>query len=245
MGGSTWTSRTPAAPSRTGRSSSGRPYSLLQKGLRKTDFPVGSEVVVKGFRAKTGKAVANARSVTLPDGRNFYASAGDSPGAPVEVSDAMRLPALLLLLAVSSLSLARRTVRLAQERQSSIPRGADGKPDFSGIWQTLSAAEYDLEPHSTRKDAPPGPGIVEGQVIPYRPEALATAQEEFRRARDQRPAHEVLHARDAAWDLLAGALSNLPARTRPHAGVPVRPLGSHHPHQRYSSPEGADRLLAR
>ena len=64
----------------------GAPYSLLQKGLRKSDFPVGSEVVVKGFRAKTGKAVANARSVTLPDGRNFYASGGDSPGAPVEVS---------------------------------------------------------------------------------------------------------------------------------------------------------------
>ena len=64
----------------------GAPYSLLQKGLRKTDFPVGSEVVVKGFRAKTGKAVANARTVTLPDGRNFYASGGDSPGAPVEVS---------------------------------------------------------------------------------------------------------------------------------------------------------------
>ena len=46
----------------------GAPYSLLQKGLRKTDFPVGSEVVVKGFRAKTGKPVANARTVTLPDG---------------------------------------------------------------------------------------------------------------------------------------------------------------------------------
>ncbi|HEU4689719.1 MAG TPA: DUF6152 family protein [Vicinamibacterales bacterium] len=60
----------------------GAPYSLLQKGLRKTDFPIGSEVVVKGFRAKTGKSVANARAVTLPDGRNFYASAGDSPGAP-------------------------------------------------------------------------------------------------------------------------------------------------------------------
>jgi uncharacterized protein DUF6152 len=64
----------------------GAPYSLLQKGLRKTDFPIGSEVVVKGFRAKTGKTVANARTVTLPDGRNFYASAADSPGAPVERS---------------------------------------------------------------------------------------------------------------------------------------------------------------
>jgi hypothetical protein len=60
----------------------GAPYSLLQKGLRKTDFPIGSEVVVKGFKAKTGKPVANARTVTLPDGRNFYASAADSPGAP-------------------------------------------------------------------------------------------------------------------------------------------------------------------
>ena len=65
----------------------GAPYSLLQKGLRKTDFPIGSEVVVKGFRAKTGKPVANARSVTLPDGRNFYASASDSPGAPGEGSE--------------------------------------------------------------------------------------------------------------------------------------------------------------
>ena len=60
----------------------GAPYSLLQKGLRKRDFPVGSEVVVKGFRANTGKPVANARTVTLPDGRNFYASATDSPAAP-------------------------------------------------------------------------------------------------------------------------------------------------------------------
>ncbi|HEY6614395.1 MAG TPA: hypothetical protein VIZ32_07750, partial [Vicinamibacterales bacterium] len=73
----------------------------------------------------------------------------------------MRLTALLLLLAASS-SLATHDA-WAQETQPSIPRGADGKPDFSGIWQTLSAAEYDLEPHSTRKDAPPGPGIVEGQ----------------------------------------------------------------------------------
>ena len=62
---------------------------------------------------------------------------------------------------------------------ASIPRGADGTPDFSGIWQTLSAADYDLEPHSTRKDAPPGPGIVDGQFIPYRPEAVQQRQKNF------------------------------------------------------------------
>jgi len=60
-----------------------------------------------------------------------------------------------------------------------IPRTADGKPDFSGIWQTLSAADYDLEPHSVRHDAPPGPGIVEGGQIPYRPEALEKRQANF------------------------------------------------------------------
>jgi hypothetical protein len=59
----------------------GAPYSLMQKGLRRTDFPIGVEVTVKGFRAKSGKAVANASSVLLPDGRGFYTGASDSPEA--------------------------------------------------------------------------------------------------------------------------------------------------------------------
>jgi hypothetical protein len=69
----------------------------------------------------------------------------------------------------------------AQSRQDGqgIPRGADGKPDFSGIWQTLSAADYDLEPHSTRKDAPPGVGIVDGDAIPYQPWALEQRKQNF------------------------------------------------------------------
>ena len=62
---------------------------------------------------------------------------------------------------------------------TAIPRTADGKPDFSGIWQTLSAADFDLEPHSARKDAPPGAGIVEGGVIPYRPDALEQRRKNF------------------------------------------------------------------
>jgi hypothetical protein len=56
--------------------------------------------------------------------------------------------------------------------ESAIPRSADGKPDFSGIWQSLSGADYGLQPHLATKDAPPGAGVVEGNVIPYQPWAL-------------------------------------------------------------------------
>lgn len=62
-----------------------------------------------------------------------------------------------------------------------IPRLPSGKPDFSGIWQTTSAADYDLEPHAARADAPPGPGIVEGNVIPYLPAALEKRKQNFAR----------------------------------------------------------------
>lgn len=59
-----------------------------------------------------------------------------------------------------------------------IPR-LNGKPDFSGIWQTTSAAEFDLEPHGTRKDASPGPGVVDGGTIPYLPAAIEKKKKNF------------------------------------------------------------------
>jgi len=66
-----------------------------------------------------------------------------------------------------------------------IPRLANGHPDFTGIWQTLSEADYDLEPHAGRRDAPPASGVVEGGTIPYRPEALEQRRHNFEaRAKD-------------------------------------------------------------
>ena len=50
----------------------GSPNALLRRGLRKTDFPAGIEVTVKGFLSKDGSPTINASSVTLPDGRNLY-----------------------------------------------------------------------------------------------------------------------------------------------------------------------------
>jgi hypothetical protein len=57
----------------------GSPYALLRKGLRKTDFPLGVEVAVHGYRARSGKTIANASSVTLADGRGFYTSGEGAP----------------------------------------------------------------------------------------------------------------------------------------------------------------------
>lgn len=79
----------------------------------------------------------------------------------------------------SGLSALLLTVSINAAAADKLPRLANGHPDFSGIWQTTSAADYDLEPHAARKDAPPGPGIVEGNVIPYLPKALEQKQKNF------------------------------------------------------------------
>jgi DNA/RNA endonuclease YhcR with UshA esterase domain len=50
----------------------GAPNALQRRGARKTDFPVGVEVKVTGYRAKSGKAIANGRTITFPDGRDFF-----------------------------------------------------------------------------------------------------------------------------------------------------------------------------
>lgn len=60
-----------------------------------------------------------------------------------------------------------------------IPRTADGKPDFSGIWQAHSGPDFGIEPHGYRKDAPPGVGIVEGGRIPYQAWALTERDQRF------------------------------------------------------------------
>jgi hypothetical protein len=55
---------------------------------------------------------------------------------------------------------------------AAIPRTADGKPNLSGIWQTLGSAEVDLQAHHARKGLPAGVSVVEGNDIPYLPAAL-------------------------------------------------------------------------
>jgi hypothetical protein len=59
----------------------GAPNAMLRRGLRKTDFPEGIQVIVKGYRAKNGTPTINGTSVKLPDGRNLLVG-GSGTGAP-------------------------------------------------------------------------------------------------------------------------------------------------------------------
>ena len=62
----------------------GSPNALLRRGLRKSDFPAGLEVVVDGFRAKNGTPTINVSSVKLPDGRNLYTGSSNPNAAGAE-----------------------------------------------------------------------------------------------------------------------------------------------------------------
>ncbi len=70
-------------------------------------------------------------------------------------------------------------------------RPFDGHPDLSGIWQTLSTANWDLQDHPAAPGPffqlgavgaiPSGQGVVEGGQIPYKPEALKQKEENFKK----------------------------------------------------------------
>ena len=69
------------------------------------------------------------------------------------------------------------------------PRTADGKPNLNGIWQVINTANWDLQGHAAQAGlvvemgaigaVPGGLGVVEGNEIPYRPEAAAKKKENF------------------------------------------------------------------
>jgi hypothetical protein len=76
-----------------------------------------------------------------------------------------------------------------QIRAYRAPRTADGRPNLNGIWQVINEAYWDIEAHAAAPgpvtalgaaDAVlPGPGIVEGGPIPYKPAAAAKKKENF------------------------------------------------------------------
>src|SRR3954471_1682787 len=75
----------------------------------------------------------------------------------------------------------------AQSPANSIRRLPDGKPDLNGIWQANNTANWDILTHAAHQgpmtalgaafSVPGGLGVVEGNAIPYKPEALARKQQ--------------------------------------------------------------------
>src|SRR5438445_1237389 len=78
---------------------------------------------------------------------------------------------------------------LGQTQASQIPRMPDGKPNFTGLWQALGTAYWDIRDHGAQAGSffqlgatgamPAGQGIVEGGEIPYTPAASAKQKENF------------------------------------------------------------------
>ena len=71
----------------------------------------------------------------------------------------------------------------AQERGPAsgptIPRTADGRPDFSGFWRVMNSAWLDIQDHSAELGVPAGSGVVQGGEIPYLPEALEKKKQNY------------------------------------------------------------------
>jgi hypothetical protein len=62
----------------------GSPNTLIRQGWRRTALKLGDQVTVEGFSAKDGSNIANARSVTLPDGRKVFAGSPETDGGPAK-----------------------------------------------------------------------------------------------------------------------------------------------------------------
>jgi hypothetical protein len=61
----------------------GAPNAMFRRGFRKDSLPPGTEVLIEGFRAKSGKNMANGRDITLPGGKKLFMGSSGT-GAPDE-----------------------------------------------------------------------------------------------------------------------------------------------------------------
>jgi hypothetical protein len=59
----------------------GSPNTLVRRGMSRDSIPLGTEVVVFGYRHRNGSNAANGRDVTLPDGTKLFLSSPRT-GAP-------------------------------------------------------------------------------------------------------------------------------------------------------------------
>jgi hypothetical protein len=94
-----------------------------------------------------------------------------------------RRAALIAAIAAAAAIAALSTMTRAQGSAQGIPRLPDGRVNLSGVWQANNTANWDLLTHQARQgpmtalgaafSVPGGLGVVEGNEIPYKPEARA------------------------------------------------------------------------
>ena len=88
--------------------------------------------------------------------------------------------AVVLILVLSNWAEQASATQTADGGGAVIPRTADGRPDFQGIWQVRNRASYGLEDHAASHGLPPGLSVVAGGDIPYQDWALEQRDENFR-----------------------------------------------------------------
>jgi uncharacterized protein DUF6152 len=59
----------------------GPPNGLMRNGWTRNSLKQGQKVTISGFHSKTQPYIANARAVTLPDGRQVFAGSSFDTGA--------------------------------------------------------------------------------------------------------------------------------------------------------------------
>src|SRR5689334_7784662 len=104
----------------------------------------------------------------------------------------------LVMVAALAVVLAVTGIRTTGQSSTRSGRMPDGHPNFNGIWQAMNTANWDLLPHGVRPAVaqqgvyanhpvlaapvvalgsvgvvPAGPGVVDGDEIPYKPDAAA------------------------------------------------------------------------
>jgi hypothetical protein len=65
----------------------GPPNALMRRGLRKSDFVPGTELVVDGFRSKSGTPIVNGRTVKFANGKDFFVGSQGTGGPEGEPKD--------------------------------------------------------------------------------------------------------------------------------------------------------------
>jgi len=58
----------------------GSPNGLMRRGWTRNSLKPGDVIIVEGYLAKDGSKLANARNVTLTDGRKIFAGSSDDGG---------------------------------------------------------------------------------------------------------------------------------------------------------------------